>query len=324
MQTVDLKTPDFSERVREAALQYRRLLIPSADVLADTIIWLDRMVQLSERLLAINGYFYQVRDHQLQCARASLYADIAFKDLKASNPEEFESVRTRLQASSLLVLDEKIKSLSEADAISIKQAEQHFLCTEDVFIAACAFLSVDIAKQGSVYYLQGQSPAFKETKKNRSPINLTEESTLCELAFLLKRPKDARGKIEQGYIESAERHLTSMYKLYCTMLAMVAYSKQREAEGKSTTKTDLCKVFGTSLTDYERAMAMARRLGLLTFKRKKEQPNAYSLNSENEKFVLAVAAQRGVTPLKALNLIISDWRASMLLRRKVGTLGNAS
>jgi len=45
-------------------------------------------------------------------------------------------------------------------------------CSEDIFMIAAAFLQVEIAKQGAFYYLKGESPEVKETKKLRKLLDL--------------------------------------------------------------------------------------------------------------------------------------------------------
>jgi hypothetical protein len=242
-------------RLLALANVYRRLLIPSPEVLADTVMVLHRLVLLSDKVLALKAYFNVVQDIQ----------------------------RGRLD-----------------------QGGQRKECSEDVFMAACAFLQVEIAKQGSVYYLKGESPDFKETKKNRNPLDLTNEITLKTVSSALARPDEERGSVEIGQIVSNGNHLTKLVNLYSLLPKVVAMHKDDE----KNRKVDVRKAFGLSHTDYERLMAIARREGQISFRNRQKDPkNNYELKQKNHERVVAYAERFGFTPQKTLNNILDDFFA---------------
>ncbi|MFP3526565.1 hypothetical protein SB912_29175, partial [Pantoea sp. SIMBA_072] len=87
---------------------------------------------------------------------------------------------------------------------------------------------VEIGKQGSVYYLSGESPDFKETKKNRNPLDLSDEVVLKSLSSGLARPDTDRGAVERGQIDSGFNHLVRLNQLHNLMLESVRLMKADE------------------------------------------------------------------------------------------------
>lgn len=241
-------------RLLALANNYRRLLIPSTEVLADTVMVLHRLVLLSDKVLALKAYFNVAQD---------------------------------------------IQGVPDQNGRRKK-------CSEDVFMAACAFLQVEIAKQGSVYYLKGESPDFKETKKNRNPLDLTNEIALKNLASALARPDEERGSVEIGQIVSNGNHLTKLVNLYSLLPKVVEMHK----EDDKNRKVDVRKAFDLSHMDYERLMAIARREGMISFRNRQKDPtNRYELRLKNHERVVAYSARFGHSPQKTLNNILDDFFA---------------
>lgn len=255
----------------------RSLLVPSPDVLADTVKELYPLVNLSDKVLPLKSYFNMVQDIQ----------------------------RTKHTAQAL-------QGGEDVDRELIQQGVLRKLCTEDIFMVACSFLEVEIAKQGSVHYLTGESPDFKETKKNRNPLNLNDAVVLKNLSSGLARPDTERGAVERGQIDSGFNHLVKLNQLHNTMLEAVNWMKTDER----IRKVDVRKKYGLSHTDYERIMSMARRSDLISFRNRKKDPlNTYSLRNNNHERVKEYSKQFGFSPQKTLNKILDDF-FEMLEKRK--------
>nr|MDO6948486.1 hypothetical protein [Xanthomonas vasicola]MDO6960476.1 hypothetical protein [Xanthomonas vasicola] len=256
------------EKVLHMAQEMRSLLVPSPDVLLDTVRQLHPIVSLSNKVLPLKSYFNIVQDIQ----------------------------RTKFVAS--------VGPTVGVD--SAKKQAQRALCTEDIFMLACAYLQLEIAKQGSIYYLTGESPDFKETKLNRNPLDLSDEVALKTISSGLARPDAERGAVERGQIDSGFNHLAKINTLHRTMQDAVALFKQDPA----LRKIDIRNKFGLSHTDYERMMSMARREGLISLRsRKKDPANSYQLKQNNHARVVEIAKKRGHTPQKTLNQILEDFFA---------------
>lgn len=259
----------------------RSLLVPSPDVLADTVKELYPLVNLSDKVLPLKSYFNMVQDIQ----------------------------RTKHTADALQ------RDSAGVDREVIQQSVQRKLCTEDVFMVACSFLEVEIAKQGSVYYLTGESPDFKETKKNRNPLNLNDEVVLKNLSSGLARPDTERGAVERGQIDSGFNHLVKLNQLHNIMLEAVKWMKADER----IRKVDVRKKYDLSHTDYERIMSMARRSGLISFRNRKKDPlNNYTLRSNNHERIVEYSTQFGFTPQKTLNKVLDDFFEMLEKRKKHG------
>ncbi|MEH6416419.1 MULTISPECIES: hypothetical protein [Pseudomonas] len=257
----------------------RSLLVPSPDVLADTVKELYPLVNLSDKVLPLKSYFNMVQDIQ----------------------------RAKHTQAAMRAADEPLSREAIQQGVSRK------LCTEDIFMVACSFLEVEIAKQGSVYYLSGESPDFKETKKNRNPLDLSDEVVLKNLSSGLARPDTDRGAVERGQIDSGFNHLVRLNQLHNLMVESVRLMKADER----LTKVDIRKKFNISHTDYERMMSMARRSGLISFRNRKKDPsNSYTLRNDNHERVSEHAKNFGHTPQKMLNKILDDFFAMLEKRKK--------
>ena len=257
----------------------RSLLVPSPDVLADTVKELHPLDNLSDKVLPLKSYFNMVQDIQ----------------------------RTKHTHAAMRAAGEALSREAIQQGVSRK------LCTEDIFMVACSFLEVEIAKQGSVYYLSGESPDFKETKKNRNPLDLSDEVVLKNLSSGLARPDTDRGAVERGQIDSGFNHLVRLNQLHNLMLESVRLMKADER----LTKVDIRKKFNISHTDYERMMSMARRSGLISFRNRKKDPsNSYTLRNDNHERVSEHAKNFGHTPQKMLNKILDDFFGMLEKRKK--------
>ena len=327
-------------------LGFRSLLVPSPEVLAETVVILHPLVALSDKVLPLKSYFNMVQQVQRTTHLAWALAQALTKDLPADAPEvkaeRAAALEVELRSKGAVYLaaalaDEAKKNSGvgsqatpeqraavERDLLQkINQDAQRRLCTEDVFMVACAFLEVEIAKQGSVYYLKGESPDFKETKKNRNPLNLADEVTLKTLSSGLARPDEERGTVERGQIDSGFNHLAKLNKLHLTMAEVVHWIKEGDQKNTPRRKIDVRKQYGLSHTDYERIMSMARREGLISFRNRKKDPsNSYVLRAKNHQRVVEYAEKFGHSPQKTLNKILDDFFDLIEKRREMSSVGS--
>lgn len=321
---------------------FRSLLVPSPEVLAETVVILHPLVALSDKVLPLKSYFNMVQQVQRTTYLAWALAQSLTKDLpegekKAERAAALEiELRSKGAAYLAASLADQAKKGSAAAHVSPEQRDaverdllqrldqdaQRRLCTEDVFMVACAFLEVDIAKQGSVYYLKGESPDFKETKKNRNPLNLDDEVVLKTLSSGLARPDEERGAVERGQIDSGFNHLVRLNKLHLTMSEVVFWIKDGDQKNAPRRKIDVRKHFKLSHTDYERIMSMARREGLISFRNRKKDPsNSYVLRAKNHQRVVDYAGRFGHSPQKTLNKILDDFFDLIEKRREKSSVG---
>jgi len=331
------KKDDLGKQILGFAQSFRSLLVPSPDVLTETALILRPLITLSDKVLPLKSYFNMVQQVQRTGHLAWALAQTLTKDLPTSTPAEAKAkaerateleleLRTKGSAyiTAALVEDakkssgvssEQEKAVENEVLQKINQTAQSRLCTEDVFMVACSFLKAEIAKQGSIYYLKGESPDFKETKKNRNPLNLNDEVVLKVLASGLARPDEERGAVERGQIDSGFNHIVRLNKLYMTMSEAVRWIKEGDQQNNPRCKIDVRNRFRLSHTDYERIMLIARREGLISFRNRKKDPaNNYTLRAINHQRVTDYAQQFGYSPQKMLNRILEDFFA-MLKKR---------
>lgn len=324
---------------------FRALLVPSPDVLEDSVLILHPLIALSDKVLPLKSYFNMVQQVQRTKHLAWTLAQMLVNaedgnDLAAHDSERVAAKAAELRAKGAVFLAAKLadearrysaahaapeqRAAVERDLLQrLDQDAQRILCTEDVFMVACSFLEVEIAKQGSVYYLKGESPDFKETKKNRNPLDLMDDVVLKTLSSGLARPDEERGAVERGQIDSGFNHLVRLNNLHITMMAVIEWITVGEQNSIPRRKIDVRKQFGLSHTDYERIMAMARRDGLITFRNRKKDPsNSYVLRSNNHQRVVEYAERFGHSPQKTLNKILDDFFDLIEKRREKTAVGS--
>lgn len=324
---------------------FRSLLVPAPEVLADTILTMQPLVALSDKVLPLKSYFNVVqqvmRTSYLASALAQELTQEAAADLEDPNSraERAASLEVELRSRGAVYLASALVDATRKNSgfndVSPEQREeferdlfqkldqeaQRKLCTEDVFMVACAFLKVEIAKQGSVYYMKGESPDFKETKKHRNPLNLKDEVVLKTLSSGLARPDEERGAVERGQIDSGFNHLVRLNNLYNTMNEVVRWIKDGDIKNTPRRKIDVRKHFGLSHTDYERLMSIARREGIMSFRNRKKDPsNRYVLRANNHQRVTEFAEKFGHSPQKTLNRILDDFFELIENRREKANL----
>jgi len=338
----------LEEQILLFAQKFRSLLVPSPKVLTETVAILQSLVALSDKVLPLKSYFNMVQQIQRTTYLARALAQELTKDLPAGTTEEVRAkderaaaleaeLRTRGAVNLRAALVEETKknvrlsepaTLEQMDAIErdllqkIDQESQRRLCTEDVFMIACSFLDVEVAKMGSIYYLKGESPYFRETKKNRNPLNLSDEVVLKTISSNLARPDEERGAVERGQIDSGFNHLARLNRLHLMMYEVVRWIKEGDQKNTPRRKIDVRKHFGLSNNDYERIMSMARREGMISFRNRKKDPsNSYVLRAKNHERIIWYAEKFGYSPQKTLNKILDDFFVLLEKRREKSAIG---
>lgn len=293
---------DFTE-------QTRYLLIPSEADLANAVILLRRLVLISHKILPAKSYFNLLRDLQRVVMTAEI---LASQRVEAMTSDESGQVKDKEAAYAEAVAHFKALLVAhpvgkiEGDKVAAKV--RHQLCTEDVFCAACSFLELFLSKRGSIYYINGESPDFKETKKDRDPLSLENEVTLKTFASNLARPDSDRGDVERGQIDYGFNLLTKQYHLYSLMPKVVQWYEEGQTLMTPRRKIDVRKKFNLTLREYDTIMTMARQTGLVeSIARRKGSQEKYTLNTKIEERVIEEAKRRGHTPNRALNAILKDF-----------------
>ncbi|WP_240533975.1 hypothetical protein [Aeromonas veronii] len=175
---------------------------------------------------------------------------------------------------------------------------------------------------GSVYYLKGESPDFKETKKNRNPLNLSDEVVLKTLSSGLARPDEERGAVERGQIDSGFNHLVRLNKLHLTMTEVVRWIKE------GIRRTPLAARSTCASTSACRTPTMSGSCRWLVARddllpKPEERPsNSYVLRAKNHQRVVEYAEKFGHSPQKTLNKILDDFFDLIEKRREKSTVGS--
>jgi len=311
------------------AQPFRTLIVPSKEVLADTVLVLQNIVSISNKVLPLKCYFNVVQDTQRTNYLAERLALEETNDMRCETPEDVlarDAKMSQLKAQFLAKgSDWLVKNLQrysrvvdpEAFIQMIDQNASQQLATEDVFMLACSYMSLSIAKQGSVHYLCGQSPEFKETKKNRAPINLKNETALKDLSSALGRPDANRGKVERTQILSGFNHLVKLNNLAIMAPSVAQFMRTPKRDGSMPRNVDALERFSLTLLDFQRISAMARRSGLLDQRSTKRDPdNHYELRANNHKRVIDHAEYLGVSTGMALNRILDAFFSQLDIERR--------
>jgi hypothetical protein len=309
------------------------LIIASSTILADTvrILWLT--ISLLNKMLLLKAVFNWVQRSQRVQYLAQALAEIRTRNM----PTDTEVARAHKAERKLALIAELDRPLSlylesyKPDQESqsnvaidlmisaeefqrLEQQATQFLATEDVFVAACMFLKVEISKDRSMLFIKGESPDFKEPRREREPVLLSGQAhsanTVKKISHSLSRPDDDRGEVEQNHITAAFNHLVKINKYYAQVKAVASFLN----EDSSRTKKDAILFFEITNTDFERITLLARRAGILSWRVKRRTPNSYPINIENQEFLSEYAKKVQMTESKALNDIIT--RFARFLRMK--------
>ena len=265
--------------------KYRSLLVPSPEILPDTMMVLHPLIYLSDKVLPLKCYFNMVQRLQRTAYLARALTQEMTRELPMDDrAQQAASLEAELRAKGIDALtldlireskkmgDLPIKLAAHQDTIlehALLQKLDHEahrnLCSEDVFVLACAFIEGEVSRQGSIYYLKGESPYFKETKKNRDLVDLSHETSLKVLVSSLARPDEDRGAVECNQLDSGLNHLIRLNRLCLKIHEVVNWMKDGDQKGSPHRKVDVCRRFELTHTDYEWIMTMAHQEGLIPF-----------------------------------------------------------
>jgi hypothetical protein len=225
----------------------------------------------------------------------------------------------------VILADKNMPIKAYLDLLRDIQHEQgHPRCFEDEFVLAVSFLDLEVSKLGAITYLKGESPDYKETKRNRTMLDTRDESVLKNLSAGLTRPNEERGSVEMGMIESSYKRMAKLIDLHNAMPDVVKMLEN------GATKLDVLREVKVgllkeklTLTDYDVISRMARREKMISFRNRKKDPaNNYELRTDNHEKVKAVAAKLGMTPRRALNKILDDFWDITERHKQLGALGS--
>jgi hypothetical protein len=183
------------------------------------------------------------------------------------------------------------------------------LAFEDEFILAVAYLDLEVSKLGAITYLKGESPDYRETKRNRTLLDTGDESVLKNISAGLTRPNTERGTVEMNMITSAYNRLIKLEDLHAAMPTVIKMLND------GATKLDVMRSLKIgfrqaklTLTDYDIISRMARREKLITFRNRRKDPaNSYELRNDNHLRIKGIADKLGITPRRALNQVLDDF-----------------
>ncbi|MDR2208667.1 MAG: hypothetical protein LBE22_06830 [Azoarcus sp.] len=317
------------------------LIVASPAILADTVRLLWLTISLLDKDLLLKAVFNWVQRSQRVQYLAQALAEIRTRNMPEGTEAQREQKAERklalvaelnrplslylesqkpdqghgLLQTAIGVYEEGVKRsqpdialdrmISLEEFQTLEQQATQFLATEDVFVAACLFLQVEISKDRSMLFIKGESPSFKVSKREREPIFLGElpysTDAAKKISHSLSRPDSDRGEVEQNYITAAFNHLVKINKYYSQIKAVAAYLN----EDANRTKRDAMQFFGITNIDFERITLLARRAGILTWRVKRRTPNSYPINTEEQEFLTWYAKKMKITEPKALNMIIS-------------------
>lgn len=335
--------PALHAAVLEYSRKYRSLLAPSAEVLADTVIILRSIVSISAKVLPIKSYFLLTQEIQRTAFLAERLAVEVAKDELPNNVSQEDRLakiarlKLEYQKEHIVTLMARLKAdyerrqggLVEYDVDSFQQhMEQNAhrqLATEDVFMLACSFLQVSVAKQGSVYYLAGESPMLKETKRKRVPVNMENENTIKDLASWLGRSDDNRGEVERNGLLSGFNYLQKYNRMALQAPDVAAFMKRPiDNLGNMPKDHDVMAHFGLNALELDRVKSMARRFGYLEDRVTRKDPdNKYELRANNHKRVIEYAKQLGMTPAMALNRVLDTFFVGLEIEKRKKRVTNA-
>jgi hypothetical protein len=327
---------DDPAKLLEFAKSKRLLQFSSHESLGEITSLLYKIVMFADKNMPIRAYLDVVREMQgsfrqvdnlgvLQNKEVEIAAmpDSAKKSASlaalAEAKKMIENIRLPYQTRIDNILNVTFKAHPNlAGSLQSVISAQRPLAFEDEFVLVVSFLDLEVSKLGAITYLKGESPDYKETKRNRTLLDTRDEGVLKSLSAGLTRPNDQRGSVEMGMILSSQNRLSKLIRLHEVMPEVVRLL--------STDKTKLdvlreVRVGGDklTLTDYDIISRMARREKLVTFRNRQKDPdNKYELRGDNHLRVKTMADKWGITPRRALNKILDDFWAITEKQKEFG------
>lgn len=329
-------------KLLDFAKSKRLLQFSSHESLGEITSLLYKVVVLADKNMPIKAYLDVIREMQGSSRQVQVLSGLARLESAVNASSEVADKQRVLEviAEARRVMSDVRKTLQEKiavlqDALSpFEQVLPAFqevvsalrpLAFEDEFMLGVAFLDLEVSKLGAITYLKGESPDYKETKRNRSLLDTRDESVLKNLSAGLTRPNDERGSVEMGMIDSSQKRLAKLIDLHTVMPEVV--KRLNDGASKLDVLRDVKVGFfkeKLTLTDYDIISRMARREKLIAFRNRQKDPaNSYELRIDNHQQVRAIADRLGITPRRALNKILDDFFALTAKEAQFGS-GKAS
>ena len=303
------------------------LIVASPNILADTVRILRQTISLLDKALQLKAVFNWVqRSQRVQYLSQALTAirirkvPMGSDERKRKKDERVKAIAVELSRHLALYLESAEQGMQTNTALEmlvspeefllLEQQATQFLTTEDIFVAACMFLQVQISKDRSMLFIAGESPDFKDSKRERQPVILDEAAK--SVSHSLSRPDNNRGNVEQNCITSAFNYLVKLNKFYAQIKAVATYLN----EDPSRTKKDAMRFFGLSSSNFEDIMVLARREGIVEWRIRRRPATRLPINANNQDFIAAWADARKITEAKALNQIVTLYARAYRLQEK--------
>lgn len=269
------------------ALTCMPLRVSNGAVLFNTVKLLYQIVNLSSRQIHIRSYLDLIRSIQMAEAEAMLEGNAEYSNL---TEEERKRVILSMQS------------------------------TADEFMIAAAWLQVEIGKLGAMYYLRGMSPDYRETKRNRTLIDLSDVLSLSALSTSLSRAPMTADAEKSTESEGLMHIRTAAIKSAEMDVILSGYNRLSHNWNLANMVTDVVQALNTEIkaavvarfrlthTDFDTIMRMAKRQKIMPNRVRRTDPeNSYELHIEHHEHVKKIAEERGVTPRRALNMILKDF-----------------
>lgn len=331
------------------AYGFPNLLVSSPEVLTSTVRALARLVLVSNKVLPLKSYFNICQEIQGNCYMAERLARETLTEHRSrlAQTEEGDTMDEAMMTKAFIDLYNTYVNLehsqlrgglidlerhrrlakgmafSEEDSLNaqnqLHQEAQRHMATDHIFMLACSFMRLSVARQGSVYYLQGESFDFKETKKKRAPCALNDEIVLMSIASKCLGRSDAeRGRIERAGIMAGFDAIVRRSRLDMKKGAIYEYMTTPLPDKNTLPRNvDVMEHFGLTLPDFTLIELMLREDGQLTerHRRRAAEPR-FDFNKDLKQRVIDFAAAQGITLDAAMNNIVQSFFGLLDVERR--------
>lgn len=300
----------------------------------DTVAVVAQLIAISNKLLPVKSYYNVCQSIQLKKFYAKWLVD-----LTNPNASQEEKNRMLIEVSeydeSIImrkIIDAKNMALAATESVTAKRVKKESLeyarvknealahcASEELFLMACIFVNAEIAKQGHIYYMEGKSFDFKETKKKRIPCDLTKPLTIEKLLDDLREPDENRGKIERYAIDQVGfNNLAKRIALSLKKDAVFEYMTTRNEKQNFPRNFDVMQKFNIKRPlDLQFIVDMLKNEGRLTENNSKiRSENKYTLKTLNHKRIEELAKRSGISKNAALDKIIEGYFKLLEIERQ--------
>ena len=181
------------------------------------------------------------------------------------------------------------------------------------FVSVCAYLSLEVSKKGNVYYLQGESDDYKDSRPKREKISLkdpAEVSRLCERLIQFNK----MGRIEKDNIKVGITYLKKLIGMLNNFDGFLEIHT-----GKSTYKQEeaLAK-YNITRSQYGRLEVLAKQFGCVKHEEKtQEKKENFKLSAVNLNFITTLAEKmHDGDKNAALNYSLDSLRKTIELKKQ--------